>query len=173
LSESAFAITSAIAILELIESLPPLKMQALPDLKVSPNASAVTLGLDSYIIATTPRGTLFVPITSPLGLFFMPVTSPTGSSRPVRTLIPSAIALILLTSSVSLSIRAGFIPLVLALTRSFSLAAIIYSALETSASATASSALFFSSIPRLARYLDAFLALIPICSSDSINSPSL
>ena len=55
MSESAFAITSAIAILELIESLPPLKMQALPDLKVSPNASAVTLGLDSYIIATTPR----------------------------------------------------------------------------------------------------------------------
>ena len=64
MSESAFAITSAIAILELIESLPPLKMQALPDLKVSPNASAVTLGLDSYIIATTPRGTLFVPIRS-------------------------------------------------------------------------------------------------------------
>ena len=103
----------------------------------------------------------------------MPVTSPTGSSRPVRTLIPSAIALILLTSSVSLSIRAGFIPLALALTRSFSLAAIILSALAVSASATASSALFFSSIPSLARYLDAFLALIPICSSDSINSPSL
>ena len=46
-SERAFAIISAIAILELIESLPPLKMQALPDLNVSPNASAVTLGLDS------------------------------------------------------------------------------------------------------------------------------
>ena len=53
MSESAFAITSAIAILELIESLPPLKMQALPDLKVSPNASAVTLAV-SYTHLTLP-----------------------------------------------------------------------------------------------------------------------
>ena len=87
--------------------------------------------------------------------------------------VPLGVVAIIYESSVSLSIRAGFIPLALALTRSFSLAAIILSALAVSASATASSALFFSSIPSLARYLDAFLALIPICSSDSINSPSL
>ena len=46
------------------------------------------------------------------------VNAKTNGMKPA--LIPSAIALILLTSSVSLSIRAGFIPLVLPFTRSLS-----------------------------------------------------
>ena len=46
-SESAFLITSIIALLELIASFPPRKIETLDALKQSPNASEVTLGRDS------------------------------------------------------------------------------------------------------------------------------
>ena len=46
-SESAFLITSIIALLELIASFPPLNIETLDALKQSPNASEVTLGRDS------------------------------------------------------------------------------------------------------------------------------
>ena len=114
-------ITFTIAILELTESLPPLNMQALADLKQSPKASAVTLGLDSYIIATTPNGTVFLPIISPLGRVFIDLTSPIGSSSPARTLKPSAIPSILLSVSISLSKRAVLILFFLPLARSIAL----------------------------------------------------
>ena len=48
-----------ISIFVFIASLPPLKITAFPVLKHNPNASIVTLGLASYIIAITPSGTLF------------------------------------------------------------------------------------------------------------------
>ena len=52
-------ITFTSAILELMQSLPPLKMMAFPVLKVRANPSTVTLGLDSYIKPITPIGTRF------------------------------------------------------------------------------------------------------------------
>ena len=42
-------------ILELMESLPPRSITAFPDLNVSPKASTVTFGRDSYIIVTQDR----------------------------------------------------------------------------------------------------------------------
>ena len=100
-------------------------MQALADLKQSPKASAVTLGLDSYIIATTPNGTVFLPIISPLGRVFIDLTSPIGSSSPARTLKPSAIPSILLSVSISLSKRAVLILFFLPLARSIALASLM------------------------------------------------
>ena len=115
-------ITLTIAMFELTESLPPLNIHAFADLKHNPNASAVTLGLDSYIIATTPSGTVFLPIIRPLGLVFINFISPIGSSSPASTLSPSAIPSILASESKSLSRRAVLMPFFLPLTISVSLA---------------------------------------------------
>ena len=52
-------IIAVIALLELMASLPPLRITALPALKHNPKASSVTLGRDSYIMPITPIGTLF------------------------------------------------------------------------------------------------------------------
>ena len=116
------AITLTMAILEFNESLPPLNMQALADLKHSPKASAVTLGLDSYIMAITPNGTVFLPIISPLGLVFIDLISPIGSSSPASTLNPSAIPSILASVRRSLSRSAVLIPFFRPLDKSASLA---------------------------------------------------
>ncbi len=82
---------SVITILELIASLPPLRIIALPAFNASPVLSAVTLGLDSYIIPITPNGTLINPISMPFGLLHIEMTSFIGSGRAAISLNPSAI----------------------------------------------------------------------------------
>ncbi len=65
--------------LEYIDSDPPLRITAFPAFRQSPEASEVTLGLDSYMIPITPRGILIFPTLRPFGLFHIFTTSPTGS----------------------------------------------------------------------------------------------
>ena len=162
--------TLTIAILEFIASLPPLKITALPDLKQSAKASGVTLGLASYIIPTTPRGTRFLPIKSPLGRFFMSSTSPTGSSSAATCSRPSAIPLILSSVSISLSTSPSFIPFSRPIKTSFAFASSMLLLSFTSASAHAIRALFLVSTFIFARSTEAALAFIP--SSDKfISSP--
>ena len=55
----ALLMQATMASFELAASLPPFRITALPVLKQSPKASAVTFGLASYIIPITPIGTRF------------------------------------------------------------------------------------------------------------------
>ena len=136
--------------MELIASLPPRKITLFPVLKQRPNASAVTLGLDSYIIPITPKGTLFLPIRRPFGRGFILITSPTGSSRLIICLIPSAIPCILSFVSLNLSTRDSFMLAAIAFLISVSFAKSIRSIFFSSvrASHTAISPSFFELIPR-------------------------
>ena len=167
---SVSLIISTSFILELMESLPPRSITAFPDLNVSPKASTVTFGRDSYIIAITPSGTFLYPIIRPLGRCFIEVISPTGSSSATSCLNPSAIPSILASVSVSLSISAGFMPFLTASSTSALLAFLISSAFFISSSATISRTSFFFVILNFAICLDAAFALFPNTSNDSIFS---
>ena len=50
----------------LMDSEPPLKIIEFPDFILNAEASIVTLGLDSYIIAITPKGIDIFPTLIPL-----------------------------------------------------------------------------------------------------------
>ena len=140
---------SAIALLEFIASLPPLKITAFPDLKQSPAASLVTFGLASYIIPITPIGTLFLPICNPLGLVHIPKTSPTGSSSAATCLRQLAIPSILASFKANLSSILSLVPFILDVSRSFLLASIITLEFSIRKSAIAYNASFLSLEERL------------------------
>ena len=65
-------------------------MTALPDFMQSAAASAVTLGLASYMIPITPMGTLSFVILRPFGLVSPLSIIPIGSGRDITFLTPSA-----------------------------------------------------------------------------------
>ena len=92
------------ASLDLKASLPPLKITAFPDFSARTAASEVTLGLLSYIMATTPKGTEVFSITMPLGLSILFSTLPSGSGRAATSSTPLAMSPILFSVRVSLSI---------------------------------------------------------------------
>ena len=114
--------TLTISLFEFIASLPPLNITVFPDFKQSPAASQVTFGLASYIIPITPNGTLFCPIWRPFGLCHIEITSPIGSWRPISSLSPSAMPLILSSFNDNLSSIASDMPFALAFSTSISLA---------------------------------------------------
>ena len=89
----------------LIDSDPPLRIIELPDLILKAEASIVTFGLDSYIIAITPKGIDIFPTLIPLDIVFNSFISPTGSSIAIISFILSIIASIRISSNKSLSIN--------------------------------------------------------------------
>ena len=89
----------------LIDSDPPLRIIELPDLILRAEASMVTFGLDSYIIAITPKGIDIFPTLMPLDIVFNSLISPTGSSIAIISFMLSIIASIRVSSNKSLSIN--------------------------------------------------------------------
>ena len=89
----------------LIDSDPPLRIIELPDLMLRAEASMVTFGLDSYIIAITPKGIDIFPTLMPLDIVFNSLISPTGSSIAIISFMLSIIASIRESSNKSLSIN--------------------------------------------------------------------
>ena len=65
----------------------------------------VTFGLDSYIIAITPKGIDIFPTLMPLDIVFNSLISPTGSSIAIISFMLSIIASIRVSSNKSLSIN--------------------------------------------------------------------
>ena len=148
-------------LLELIASLPPRSMTALPLFKQSTAASAVTFGLASKIIPITPRGTRTFVISIPLGLVLPEITVPIGSGRAATSNTPSAMPSILFSSSLSLSRSEAERPFFTPLSRSILFAEMIFSAFSLRAFAIALRASFFFS-PAVSKVLEAIFAFFPI-----------
>ena len=148
----------AMAMLERIASLPPLSTQAFPDLRHSTAASAVTLGLASYIIPTTPSGTRTLVMFSPFGRTQPPSFLPIGSSSAHTSRTAAAIAYIRFSLSLSLSTSDSDMPFSRAAATSSAFAASISPQFFSIASAIAATALFFSAVDAEARTYDASLA---------------
>ena len=104
-------------------SLPPRRIQALPDFRHSAAASTVTLGRDSKMMATSPMGTRRRIIFSPFGRSHASVTSPTGSGNLATSSQATAIASRRPWSRRRRSVIAGARPLAWAAARSCALAA--------------------------------------------------
>ena len=142
-SETAFLIRSASILFELIASFPPLRITALPALRLRIAPSTVTFGLASYIMPITPIGTLTFSIFIPLGLVDPSMTSPIGSASPTSSSQDTAMPSILAGVRVSLSIIDSLMPFALALAMSSALAAKISSCLFLRICAISSRASFF------------------------------
>ena len=71
---------------------PPRRIAALPALRQSAPASAVTLGRLSKITPMTPSGVATRSKSSPFGVVQWASTRPTGSARPATASTPSAMA---------------------------------------------------------------------------------
>jgi hypothetical protein len=145
------------ALLEFIASLPPLRIQALPDFKQSENTSNVTFGRASYITPISPKGTdIFVTIR-PLGRFSVERTRFSGFESWVTARISFAIPSILSAfsfkrsySESDLSIRA----------RSFMFSDIIKPEFDKAASATIKSILSMVSTSIRFKFLPALTAFL-------------
>ena len=131
-------------------SLPPRRITALPDFRQSAPASAVTFGLDSYIMPITPIGMHILPTIRPFGLFHIFDIPPTGSGRAATSRSPAAMEAITLSDRVSLSSMAFVSPLLSAALRSFMFSALRKSALFSNSPAIFRSALFFVPVSSLA-----------------------
>ena len=150
-----------IILLDRIASDPPLNRQAFPDLRQSAAASAVTFGLDSYIIPTTPKGTLILLTSIPEGVGSKSVISPTGSGNSETTCNPEIIELILLSFSSNLSMRADPIDFCLAESKSFLFVLNISSLSDSICSEMQLSASFFCSKEAWAKIKEASFASDP------------
>ena len=157
-------------ILDLMASLPPLSMHTFPDLRQRAAASTVTLGLASYMMPMTPRGTLFFPMISPLGLVSMESTWPMGSGNDLSCLTPSTMPSMRFLSRLRRSSMELRMPEASAALRSSSLAESHSSALSISMEAIASRASFFLSVPAEARLKAACFASFPCLSRSVISS---
>ena len=92
-------------------SLPPRRMQALPDFKQRAAASTVTLGRDSKMMATRPIGTRRRTNFNPLGRVQDSVISPTGSGKCATSSQAAAMPSSRFASSLRRSIIAAVNPL--------------------------------------------------------------
>ena len=117
----------AIVLLELIASLPPLKITVFPDFRQRAAASEVTFGLASKITAITPIGVDTFSILRPLGLSVAERILPTGSGRVATSRTPLAIPSILSLSNLRRSSMDFAIPFFSPFSKSTLLASIILS----------------------------------------------
>ena len=134
-------------------------------------ASAVTLGLLSYITAITPRGVLILSMSSPLGLFHLAICCPTGSLSFAIALSPSDIDLILSSFKINLSRNDFDILFSLAFLISRLFASKIFLVPLSILLAILVKDSFFCCVEAKARLWDDFLAFTPI--SNNIFSISL
>ena len=139
--ERACLTVSTMAVLERMASLPPRSTAAFPLLMQSPAISALTLGRDSKITPTTPRGTRMCLISMPLGRVCT-VPSPIGSSCITSASMARAISSRRPGVRSSRSCMAAERPLRLAASISFPLAERIFSASFRSRAAKADSTPF-------------------------------
>ena len=160
----ASRIISAIALFELIASLPPRRITALPAFKHSAAASEVTFGRASNMMPITPIGTVTFSICSPFLSVLPSRILPIGSGRAATCKTPSAIPLILSSVSLSLSRRDAVSPAFFPFSMSMSFAFMIVSEFALRASAIAVRASSFFE-PAFIRKREASLAFAPIISS--------
>ena len=124
--------------------------------------STNTLGRDSKTTATTPNGTRTLRILMPLGRSLTQMVSPTGSGSDATCLTPPTIESKRASVSVSLSTIDGDMPAALAFLMSSAFAAATSARRASSASATAPSTAFFSSVESRASETAAARALSPM-----------
>ena len=138
-----------------IASLPPRRMTALPVFRQSAAVSTNTLGRLSKTTAMTPSGTRTLRIVIPLGRSRVQIVSPTGSGSVATCRTPATIASKRAGVSVRRSSIAGAMPVSFARDTSAAFASHIAPRAPSSASATARSAAFFSSVVIFASPADA------------------
>ena len=135
---------------EPMASFPVRSTQALPLFTARAAASDVTLGRLSKIMATTPMGTDTRRMESPLGRVISRRTLPTGSGSFTTSRMPSAMAWMRASVSMSLSSITG-VMCDFAASISLAFAARMASVWASSCSAMESRARFFSSADARAR----------------------
>ena len=127
---------------------PPRRIAALPALRQSAPASAVTLGRLSKITPITPSGVATRSKSSPFGVVQWASTRPTGSARPATASTPSAIAVTRASSRTRRSRKAGVWPAARACATSCALAARMRGAARRSSAAMARKAPSFCAAGR-------------------------
>ena len=145
-------------------SLPPRNITALPDLKHSAPASAVTLGRASYIMHTTPSGIRIFLISIPFGRVPITRSLPTGSSSSTITSMPSAIDSIRSSFRIKRSTIAASKLFSLARATSFSFTSIILLLFARIAAAISVNTAFFWLSLKIASVRAAFFA----CCANSV-----
>ena len=133
-----------------------------PALRQSPAASAVTFGLDSYMIPITPKGTLINPTSMPFGLLCIEIISFIGSGCAATSLNPSEILWIFSVFNTNLSTLACSKLFFFAFSKSFLFASTILSACFSNSSAILNKALFFDVVEAFFNLNAASRAFSPI-----------
>ena len=162
---------SMMAQLERMASEPPRRMQALPLLMQMAAASLVTLGRDSKMMPTTPRGTRFCRMRRPLGRVHMRSAVPMGSGRVATSSRPRAMSSTRASVRVSRSIKADFTPFSPAARRSSAFACKIAPQCARSACAMARSAPSRTEEPSVAISRAALRACFP--KSETMVMPNV
>ena len=157
--------------LERMASEPPRRMQALPLLMQMAAASLVTLGRDSKMMPTTPRGTRFCRMRRPLGRVHMRSAVPMGSGRAATSSRPRAMSSTRASVRVSRSIKADFTPFSPAARRSSAFACRIAPQCARSACAMARSAPSRTEEPSVAISRAALRACFP--KSETMVMPNV